>query len=712
MKKKKSHKRTESLLSPNKVLRIFAENPDKSLGISALKRRLNLQKLGPMVEILETMERKKLISKTSPGKWTYIGLAITPKKGKEEIYEGTLDMARAGFGYVLCKGLARDIYVAPKNMMSAQDGDFVQVKIVRMYMNKPEGVILKILQRSKSQFVGVYRAHKNQAVVLVESHHHVMEVFLPKEEADKLVDFDRVIIDITKWKEKPGDRMWAKVVKNLGQESSIEVEMQSILAESGFPLEFPKAALDEANQISDKISPADYRKDLRDKICFTIDPVDAKDFDDAISIHRDELGSLEIGVHIADVSHYVLPDSALDKEALRRGNSVYLVDRVLPMLPERLSNHLCSLRPNEDKYTFSVIFTFDEEYTIKKHWIGKTIIHSKQRFAYEDVQKILEGESHELEDHLHLINRITKMIRKERMKNGSIDFESPEVRFKLDDQGIPLELYVKERFDAHMLIEELMLLANQYVAKFISLKNKTFPIPFVYRIHDLPDPMKLEEFQFFAQEMGVKLDLSNPKKISKSLNILSEKVKEDDSLKILLPLAIRTMAKAEYNPENIGHYGLGFEFYTHFTSPIRRYADLMVHRILFDNLTNEKRYRPEMIEAQCRYISSQERKAMEAERESVRYFQALYMQAHVGEIFEGRITGMNDRGFFVQLIDTMCEGSLAMDTFDDNIAVNKNRLSANSTLSDQSWKMGDKIKVKLISSDPEDRAIVFEPVIE
>ncbi|MBK9272709.1 MAG: ribonuclease R [Saprospiraceae bacterium] len=712
MKKKKNHKRTESLLSPNKLLRIFAEHPDKSFGISALKRKLNLQKLGPMLEILETMERKKLISKTSPGKWIYIGLAVQPKKNKEELYEGTLDMAKAGFGYVLVKGLSRDIFVAPKNMMGAQDGDYVQVKIIRLYMNKPEGVIVKILQRSTTQFVGVYRAHKNHSVVLVESHHHVMEVYLPKEEAAKLLDFDRVVIEITKWKEKPGDRMWAKVVRNFGQERSLDLEMQSILAESGFPLEFPQAVLEEANQISGKVSTDPLRLDLRSEICFTIDPIDAKDFDDAISIHRDKDGNLEIGVHIADVSHYVLPDSALDKEALRRGNSVYLVDRVLPMLPERLSNHLCSLRPHEDKYTFSVIFTFDEENKLKKHWIGKTIIHSRQRFAYEDVQAILEGKFHELEDHLHLINRITKLLRKERMKNGSIDFESPEVRFKLNDQGLPVELYVKDRFDAHMLIEELMLLANQYVAKFVSLKNKTFPIPFIYRIHDLPDPMKLEEFQFFAQEMGVKLDLSNPKKISKSLNLLNEKVKEDESLKILLPLAIRTMAKAEYNPENIGHYGLAFEYYTHFTSPIRRYADLVVHRILFDNLHQEKRYRPEMIEAQCRYISSQERKAMEAERESVRYFQALYMQSHVGEIFEGRITGMNDRGFYVQLIDNLCEGSLAMDTFEDSISVSKNRLSASSDMSDQSWKMGDKIKVKLISSDPEDRIILFAPVVD
>jgi len=712
MKKKKKNKRTETTLSPNKVLRIFADHAGKALGLSALKQKLHLEKIGPLEQALETLEKKKLIEKVTPGKWEYRGIAAKGVRNKEEVYEGVLDMARAGFGYVLCKGLSRDVYVSPKNMMSAQDGDYVQVKIVRMYLNKPEGVILKILQRSKSQFVGIFRAHKNHSLVLVESYHRVMEVYLPPDEADKLTDFDRVVIEITKWKQKPGERMWGRVVKNLGQERSIDLEMQSIIAESGFPLEFSSEALRESQEVSDQILPDENRVDLRELLTITIDPVDAKDFDDAISIHRDVNGHLQIGVHIADVGHYVPQDSALDKEALKRGNSVYLVDRVVPMLPERLSNHLCSLRPHEDKYTFSIIFTFDEDHKIKKHWIGKTITHSKKRFTYEEVQEILEGKPHLYEDELRLLNRIAQQTRQDRMKNGSIDFESPEVRFRLDEAGLPVELYVKNRFDAHMLIEEYMLLANQYVARYVALKNKTFPLPFVYRVHDLPDPMKLEEFQYFAQEMGVRLDFSTPKKISKSLNHLSEEVRKDEKLKILLPLAIRTMAKAAYSPDNIGHYGLAFEYYTHFTSPIRRYADLMVHRILYDNLKKEKRYRPEMIEQQCRYISSQERKAMEAERESVRYFQALYMQAHVGEVFEGRITGMNERGFFVQLIDSLCEGSLSMDTFEDEISVHKSRLSASSSFSDKEWKMGDPIRVKILSSDPEDREITFAPVVE
>lgn len=707
MKRNKKNKRTQDLLSNSKLLRFFADNKDKAYGISAIKRRLRLDKLGNLVELLDTLEHKKLIERVSPGKWIYKGFAAQPLKGKEEIYEGVVDIARAGFAYILCKGLSRDIFVSQKNLLGAQDGDFVQVRVVRMYMNKPEGVVVKVLQRSRTQFVGVYRAHKNHSVVLLENAGQVMEIFLQNDALDGLIDFDRVVVEITHWKQKPGDKMQGKVVRTLGQEKTINMEMESILAGAGFPLDFPAAVLHEAAEINENKYDLEDRRDFREVTTFTIDPVDAKDFDDALSYSRTDDGLLEIGIHIADVSHFVQPDSALDKEALKRGNSVYLVDRVLPMLPEKLSNELCSLRPHEDKLTFSVVFTYDEEMSIKKHWVGKSIIHSKRRFTYEEVQEILHGKEGDFVLELNHLNDIAKHTRKERLRNGAIDFESEEVRFKLDEAGLPKELFVKQRLDAHMLIEEFMLLANKYVAQYMAFKNKSIPIPFVYRIHDLPDPDKLQDFMVFAHELGVKLDLSTPKKISKSLNQLAELIKENEDLKILQPLAIRTMAKAEYNPQNIGHYGLAFEYYTHFTSPIRRYADLMVHRILFDNLKKEKRYRLDTIEAQCRYISSQERKAMEAERESTRYFQVFYLKDKIGEIYDGRITGMNDRGFYVQIIENQCEGVLLLDDMDDQIEVKKNRLSASSSISDQQWKMGDRIKVKIVSADLDDRELVF-----
>ncbi|MBK8405737.1 MAG: ribonuclease R [Saprospiraceae bacterium] len=707
MKRNKKNKRTQDLLSNSKLLRFFADNKDKAYGISAIKRRLRLDKLGNLVELLDTLEHKKLIERVSPGKWIYKGFAAQPLKGKEEIYEGVVDIARAGFAYILCKGLAGTFFVSQKNLLGAQDGDFVQVRVVRMYMNKPEGVVIKVLQRSRTQFVGVYRAHKNHSVVLLENAGQVMEIFLQNDALDGLIDFDRVVVEITHWKQKPGDKMQGKVVRTLGQEKTINMEMESILAGAGFPLDFPAAVLHEAAEINEDNYDLEDRRDFREVTTFTIDPVDAKDFDDALSYSRTEDGLLEIGIHIADVSHFVKSDSALDKEALKRGNSVYLVDRVLPMLPEKLSNELCSLRPLEDKLTFSVVFTYDEEMSIKKHWVGKSIIHSKRRFTYEEVQEILHGKEGDFVLELNHLNDIAKHTRKERLRNGAIDFESDEVRFKLDEAGLPKELFVKQRLDAHMLIEEFMLLANKYVAQYMAFKNKSIPVPFVYRIHDLPDPDKLQDFMVFAYELGVKLDLSTPKKISKSLNQLAELIKENEDLKILQPLAIRTMAKAEYNPQNIGHYGLAFEYYTHFTSPIRRYADLMVHRILFDNLKKEKRYRLDTIEAQCRYISSQERKAMEAERESTRYFQVFYLKDKIGEIYDGRITGMNDRGFYVQIIENQCEGVLLLDDMDDEIEVKKNRLSASSSISDQQWKMGDRIKVKIVSADLDDRELVF-----
>ncbi len=704
---KKRKKKSVTPISSSQVLKFFASHPSKAYGLSAIKSKLQLEKVGDLENLLYQLEKKKLLERVSPGKWIYKGLSAITTNDKIELYEGTVDMARAGFAYILCKGQSRDIFVSAKNLNGAMEGDFVQVRITRVYSNKPEGVVHKILTRSKTQFVGIYRSYKNHEQVIVEEFPQSMEILIKKSSEVKVQDFDRVVVEVIKWKERPSDQLMGIITENLGREKTIDMEMRSIIAESGFPLHFPKDVIHESEHIDESIHDLKERKDFRKITCFTIDPVDAKDFDDALSIQKNEDGTLDIGVHIADVSYYVKPDSALDKEALKRGNSVYLVDRVIPMLPEKLSNELCSLRPKEDKLTFSVVFTLDENHTIKKYWIGRTIIHSQRRFAYEEVQSILEGKKDPLKKELELINDIAKKIRTERLKNGAIDFESDEVRFKLDAQGQPLELYVKERFDAHKLIEEFMLLANKYVATFMSFKNKAIPIPFVYRIHDLPDEDKLEDFRIFAREMGVKLDFSTPKKVARSLNHLSELARENEDYQILQPLAIRTMAKAVYSPDNIGHYGLGFEYYSHFTSPIRRYADLIVHRILFDNLKSEKRFRMDALEAQCRHISTQEKKAMEAERSSTKYYQVLYMSRFLGKNFEGRITGMNDRGFYIELSATKCEGVLPISGIPDEIEVASNRLSANSSISDFEWKIGDKIQVKVISADLDDRELVF-----
>lgn len=708
MKKKRKHESPSEPIKDQFILRFFEENSGKAVGINAILRRLNLKKQSALEAALERLEEKKLIRKFSAGKWILNGTDATSIVSNEHLYQGVVDVARAGFGYVLCKGLTRDIFVSQKNLGSAQDGDFVQVKLARMYLGKPEGIVVKVLQRSKSQFVGLYRAFKNESVVIITLGNQSIEIPLYREDIKNLEDYDRLVIEITKWKEKPNDRMSCKVIKNLGKNKTIDMEMETIIAKAGFSLAFPASVVQESESIQNSVSDLNQRRDFRDITTFTIDPIDAKDFDDAISYQINDKGQLEIGVHIADVSYYVKPDSALDKEALKRGNSVYLVDRVLPMLPERLSNELCSLRPNEDKLTFSVVFTFDEQFEIVHHWIGRTLIHSNRRFSYEEVQEILERKEGDFAQELIKVNQIANHIRKLRLQHGAIDFESEEVRFKLNSMGMPESLILKQRLEAHMLIEEFMLLANKYVAQFMAMKNKALPVPFVYRIHDVPDMDKLEEFMLFAREMGVKINLTTPKLISKSLNHLAQLIRENDDLKILQPLAIRTMAKAAYSPENIGHYGLAFEYYTHFTSPIRRYADLMVHRILFENLTHEKRFRLDAVESQCMYISAQERKAMEAERESTKYFQVLYMNDQIGKEFVGRITGMNDRGFYVELIDSKCEAVLSFTSVPDNIIVNRNRLSAASSVSDKVWKVGERIHVKIISANLDDRELGVE----
>ncbi len=684
-------------LLKEKLAAFFSKHPGKKFSVFQLAEKLKTRDVRSLLEQLDIMVEKKQLQSNDNQK--YFAKVNSAAQGKTSIYEGYVDMARAGFAYIICKDEGKDVYVAQKNLKSAEDGDLVKVEIINVYKNKPEGRITEVLQRSRNQIIGIVRFFNKQAIAYAQSGQKVFEVLLDIPKTIPVNEFDRVVISITKYKEKARDLLEGKVIRNLGKETSIDVEMQSILAEKGFPLDWSEGLLAAANKIPEEITLHPYRKDCRHITTFTIDPVDAKDFDDALSVQKNQDGNWEIGVHIADVSHYVDENSALDKEALKRGNSVYLVDRVLPMLPEKLSNHLCSLRPHEDKYTFSVLFTITPEFNVLNHWIGKTLIHSNHRFSYEEVQEILDKKQGQFKKELILLNEMAIHIRKKRMENGAIDFDSEEVKFKLDEKGNPVELIVKERKQAHMLIEEFMLLANKYVASFMAEKNKERPIPFVYRIHDKPDPAKLEEFAMFALEMGVKLDLSSPKRISTSLNKLTELCQKNEALKILQPLAIRSMAKAEYSTENIGHYGLAFKFYSHFTSPIRRYADLVAHRILFANLKENYRVDQGMLSRQCQHISNQERKAMEAERASTRFFQVYYLKDRIGEIFEGRIIGMNEQGFYIELESVKCEGFLAFSQFEEEIIIDRNRLQATAAFINKKWKIGDKLKVKLADAD-------------
>jgi ribonuclease R len=562
-----------------------------------------------------------------------------------------------------------------------------------------------------------------------------VDIYVPLEACGDARDGDKVVVRVTDWKEGKSQAPQGKVTQTLGEIGGNDFEMKKILINAGFELEHSEAALREAASIPDTIPAQEIerRRDFRDILTFTIDPEDAKDFDDALSIRTLEDNKLEIGVHIADVTHYLTPGSEMDKEAFQRSTSVYLVDRCNPMLPEKLSNNLCSLVPHQDRLTFSAVFVFDEKDKLVSRWFGKTVIHSAKRFTYEEAQTILEGKPAEsvtqlvifpeLSWALETLNRISKKMRKEREKNGAIGFETDEVRFKLAPDGTPLEAYTKERKDAHLLIEDYMLLANREVALYMDptpasrtqtdKHDTTAPAgaerPFIYRIHDLPDTSKVADFSRFAAEMGVPMKTDTPRQIAQSFNELMKKARKDDRLKVLEPLAIRTMAKAVYSTNNIGHYGLGYSHYTHFTSPIRRYSDVLAHRILERNLDGRRdKTDKEKLETQCKHVSNQERKAADAERESIKYKQTEFMRRHIGEVFEGIISGMIERGFFVELPGSKAEGMVEFRHLDDTYVLEEGNLRATGRRYKRSFKMGDRVRVRIISVDLGKRQIEME----
>ncbi|MFM2394803.1 MAG: hypothetical protein RLZZ546_2785, partial [Bacteroidota bacterium] len=571
---------------------------------------------------------------------------------------------------------------------------------------------IEVVSRSLTHVLGKLKIFNHYGIVFPEPGTRFPEVLVKKDDLNGAEDNQRVVVNIISWGNNQNKAIWGKVNSILENVSDHEISMQSILLSSGFNAEYPEEVLKEVEKIDGSISKEEIkkRKDFRKVLTFTIDPETAKDFDDAISYQVLKNGNIEIGVHIADVTHYLKENTALDKEAYQRSTSVYLVDRCVAMLPERLSNDLCSLNPNEDKLTFSAVFEFDEKFKIINEWFGKTIIHSARRFTYEEAQERLESGKGDLAPQLKKINEIALKLRKDKFKNGAINFESDEVKFDLDENNKPIGLIVKVRKDAHMLIEDFMLLANKSVAKFIAKKAKP-EIPFVYRIHDMPDPTKLADFALFAKELGVNMKLDSPINISRSFSELALAIEKDSSLKILNPLAIRTMAKAEYNPKNIGHYGLAFDYYTHFTSPIRRYSDVLVHRILFDNLNEQiSRVDLDKLAMKCKHVSRQEIKASEAERDSIKYKQVEYMASKVGQEFMAQVTGMIERGIFVELPDSKAEGLIPFSSFGEHYILDENRMRATARRIKHTIKMGDMIKVKLIDADIENKKLEFEAI--
>lgn len=634
-------------------------------------------------------------------------------KKRKKFFTGLVDMTKTGSAYVIAEDFEKDVHIARKYMNTALDGDTVVFEL--FYSKKGsryEGKIVEISKRANDQFMGTFKKYGKYAVVHVDRSKKEFEIFVDFEDVADARQDDKVIVEIIEWRGEKNPVPWGKVIQSFGPNEDHDMEMNAILVNNGFKIDFPDEVLAESERLNDSITPEELsqRKDFREVTTFTIDPFNAKDFDDALSIRKNDKGWYEVGIHIADVTYFVKPKSALDKEAYDRSTSVYLVDRVCPMLPERLSNELCSLRPDEDKFTFSAVFEFDEKLNIRSEWFGKSLIHSDRRFTYDEVQEILESKKGDFSEELLLLDKIAKKLRKEKFDNGAISFESDEVTFILDDDGSPLEIVEKERKDAHMLVEDFMLLANKKVATFISKKSKQKKIPFVYRIHDHPDLEKLADFALFAKEMGFKMNVSTPDQVAKSFNALSEAAAKDERLKILEPLALRTMAKAVYSTDNIGHYGLSFENYTHFTSPIRRYADVMVHRILLKNLTDDFRMDKTKLEATCNHISAQERKAIEAERESIKFKQVEYIIGHIGEVFEGIIAGIIERGFFVMLNESRIEGLVGFDSLDEFYFVDSSRLKITGKDSGTEMRMGDKVQVRVIDANLEKRQVEMELV--
>ncbi|OIR00624.1 ribonuclease R [mine drainage metagenome] len=630
--------------------------------------------------------------------------------------KGQLEVTRSGMGFVVIGDGTADILVRPGDFNTALHGDTVRVKVIKENANtrKKEGRITEVVSRKQTEFTGHIQLATNFAFFIPDTDKPMPDLFIPLNKLKGAKNKERVVVRLVQW-EKGDKKPVGEVISIMKPEDENDAAMKGLLAEAGFPLSFDAAVLQQASQLPTILDKTEIakRRDCRDILTFTIDPVDAKDFDDAISIRKIKNDIYEIGVHIADVSYYVHPDTVLDEEGYKRATSVYLPDRVNPMLPEKISNELCSLRPNEDKFTFSAIFQMNTKGEIKQHWLGKTVIHSDHRFTYEDVQQIIETKNGSHKDEVLLLNDIAQRLRKQRFSKGAINFSSQEVRFKLDEKGAPIGIVVKESKESHQLIEEFMLLANRTVAEQIGkIKINQKEIPFPYRVHDQPNEEKLTPFIVYARKYGHKFDISSPQKIAHSFNQMLTDAHGKPEQHVLEQLGIRTMAKAIYTVENIGHYGLAFEHYCHFTSPIRRYPDVLVHRIL-QSVLEGKPIIDKKMEEKCKHCSERERAAMECERAGNKYKQVEFLKGHIGEVFEGVVSGVANFGFWVETVEHKCEGLVTvvgLSDYDDFRLVESDYCLVGRR-SGRQFKIGDKVWIKVVAANLEKRQLDYEWVI-